>query len=101
MPLLFFERTVPIWNAPDYEPALAWNSGPGGHGYNFDRFLGTELSGEMPGISASILTRAGFDLAEGQLEPINHLELDVVYDDGFIAYLNGVEVHREHAPPHH
>lgn len=93
-----FRTTVPIWNAPDYEPALAWNSGPGGHGYNFDRFLGTELSGEMPGISASILTRAGFDLAEGQLEPINHLELDVVYDDGFIAYLNGVEVHREHAP---
>lgn len=93
-----FQTTVPLWIAPDYEPSLAWASGPGGHGYSFNEYMGTDVSWEMPGISASIFIRAHFDLQEDELDLINHLALDVVYDDGFVAYLNGVEVHREHAP---
>ncbi|MEN8784141.1 MAG: LamG domain-containing protein [Akkermansiaceae bacterium] len=93
-----YQTTVPIWNAPIYEKALAWAYGPGGHGYSFDQHLGTNVAGEMPGISASIFIRAEFDLSENQLDLINHLELDVIYDDGFVAFLNGVEIHREHAP---
>lgn len=93
-----FQTTIPLWTEPFYEPAISWNSGPGGHGYSFNEFVWTDVSPEMPGVSASIYTRAVFDIFEGELEFINHLELDVVYDDGFVAYLNGVEIHREHAP---
>jgi hypothetical protein len=93
-----FQTTVPLWTAIDYPAAQTWNSGPGGHGYSFDQFMGTNVSFEMRGVSASIHIRAEFDLSQNQLDPINHLELNTVYDDGFVAYLNGAEVHRENAP---
>jgi len=93
-----YRATIPQWTALNYQPALDWSFGPGGHGYSFNQFIGTDISGEMPGVSASVYVRAEFGLSQNQIDSINHLELNTVYDDGFVAYLNGVEVHRENAP---
>ena len=93
------ETTVPLWIAIDYASAQSWNFSPGGHGYSFDELMMTNISSEMWGVSASVLTRAEFDLSPGELESINYLEINTIYDDGFVAYLNGNEIHREHAPP--
>ncbi len=93
-----FDTIVPLWTAIDYESARTWGFGPGGHGYNFDEFMMTDISFEMRGVSASVLTRGEFDLSSKQLESINYLELNMVYDDGFVAYLNGTAIHRENAP---
>lgn len=93
-----YQTTVPLWTVIDYQPALTWNFGPSGHGYSFDQFLMTDVSFEMRGVSASLHIRAEFDLSQHQLDSINYLELNTVYDDGFVAYLNGTEIHRENAP---
>ena len=95
---LLYGTAIPLWNAPDYAPAVAWNFSPGGHGYNFNEFLMSDVSFEMWGVSGSIHTRAEFDLSQVELDFINYLEINAVYDDGFVAYLNGTEIHRVNAP---
>jgi hypothetical protein len=50
----------------------------------------------MQGINASLFARTGFHLDNPSA--LNSLRLDIQYDDGFVAYLNGVEVARRNAP---
>ncbi|MEZ6116738.1 MAG: CotH kinase family protein [Pirellulaceae bacterium] len=52
----------------------------------------TELTGDL----ASLYARYAFDVTS--LDALRSLELQVRYDDGFVAYLNGHEVARRNAP---
>ncbi|MBN2136779.1 MAG: lamin tail domain-containing protein [Sedimentisphaerales bacterium] len=72
--------------------------------YSFDVFMlkgglsGERISEEMEGINASIRTRCEFYLEEGEKDIFERLSLNIKYEDGFAAYLNGEEVASRNAP---
>ncbi|MHC4544246.1 MAG: lamin tail domain-containing protein, partial [Planctomycetota bacterium] len=53
---------------------------------------------DMLGVNASLWIRIEFDLEEGQSDIFDALMLRMKYEDGFTAYLNGVEVASCNAP---
>ena len=73
---------------------------PGGIGFDldnhFDALIGTDLQAEMLNVNASVYIRSEFDWSDEDL--IDRLTLNMNYDDGFIAYLNGTEIARRNAP---
>ena len=77
------------WAAPDFD-ASKWKTGKAGFGYG-DNDDTTEI--DMRGKFTTVYIRKEFDLpANAQLAKLG---LHVSYDDAFIAYLNGHEVHRQ------
>ena len=62
----------------------------------FDDLIATDVGGDMQGASASLWTRIEFEA--GDLSAFDALTLKMKYDDGFVAYLNGVEVAARNAP---
>jgi len=71
----------------------SWEQGPGGFGYGHAD-AATVLS-DMKGIYTSLYIRRGFEIpGDGS---VGKLRLSVLADDGFVAYLNGVEVGRVRA----
>jgi len=56
----------------------------------------TDVGSVMKGVNASLWTRIEFEA--GDLTALDGLTLRMKYDDGFVAYLNGVEVARRNAP---
>jgi len=56
----------------------------------------TNVEAAMKGVNASAYVRLPFTIAD--LSLYNSLTLKMKYDDGFVAYLNGVEVARRNAP---
>ncbi len=73
------------WNSPEFNPS-AWESGSGGFGYgdNDDATI-------IPRVP-SVFIRHTFQVVNS--ESIQALLLYVDFDDGFVAYLNGVEIAR-------
>jgi hypothetical protein len=85
---------APDWTAPGFA-ADGWRSGPGGIGYG-DR----DDQSEVDAGTTSVFARAEFTVTDRSA--IVALRLIMDYDDGFVAYLNGVEVARaglEGSPP--
>ncbi len=58
--------------------------------------IATDVSGPMLDNNASVFVRVPFDVTD--IEEVNELTLDMSFDDGFIAYVNGQEVARRNAP---
>ncbi|MCA9212180.1 MAG: lamin tail domain-containing protein [Planctomycetales bacterium] len=106
---------APIWTAVNFDDS-GWISGNGGVGFDnrtdYDPLIGIDLESEdLPQAqridgdgdgqkdSPSVYTRfeipvdAGFDASN-----FDRLLLNVKYDDGFIAYLNGTQVHSQFGP---
>ena len=82
------------WPAtPDGGPAVRYAAGS----FVFREAGGvaTDLEAAMRGVNGSVLTRTSFTLAGG---PPACPVLEVGSDDGFVAWLNGVEVARRNAP---
>jgi hypothetical protein len=75
-----------------------WTSGTGGVGYErdsgYEQLFGINVQGRMYNINTSCYIRIPFTLTAGDLRDLTDLTLRVRYDDGFVAYLNGVEVAR-------
>ena len=76
------------WRSVDFEPNASWLSGPTGIGYDDDDDA-TVLS-DMEGRYPSIFCRRKFTFGGTASE----LRLEIDYDDGYVAYLNGTEVAR-------
>ena len=95
------------WAAPDYVPDQRWLEGPSGYGYSNEAeelaYLQTVLS-DMRGNYASVYARLSFDLSAADLKRMERLTLTMVYDDGYVAYLNGQRIHAANVsgdPPQH
>ncbi|MBP7051609.1 MAG: chitobiase/beta-hexosaminidase C-terminal domain-containing protein [Phycisphaerae bacterium] len=77
----------------------AWIPGAGGVGYErsigFETFIGINVGTQMYGVNGSCYIRIPFELAVPTIKGLTGLVLRVRYDDGFVAYLNGVEVARD------
>ena len=82
----------------------AWSEGPTGIGFenageDFRGIIGTDVEAEMANVSASVFLRVPFAIqTQAELDAMAGLYLKMRYDDGFVAYLNGVEVARANAP---
>jgi len=77
------------WASPGYD-ASSWKTGKAGFGYG-DNDDATEL--EMGGKYQTLYLRREFLLPKNA--NLQKLGLSVSYDDAFIVYLNGHEVHRQ------
>ncbi len=74
------------WTSLDFDDS-SWQQGASGFGYS-DRDDATEVPIGTP----SVYTRIVFTIDD--LVLVNNLILDIDFDDGFIAHINGVEVAR-------
>jgi WD40 repeat protein len=91
-------RTAPPadWSKPGFD-AGAWAQGPGGFGYSSDpaelATVRTKLD-DMAGGGGylSLFIRTSFQLDDPKR--VERLSLDVLFDDAYVAYLNGEEVGR-------
>jgi hypothetical protein len=54
----------------------------------------SNIQGQMLNKNASLWVRAKFNLTAEDIQVFNILTLSMMYEDGFVAYLNGVEVTR-------
>ncbi|MBN2592508.1 MAG: CotH kinase family protein, partial [Sedimentisphaerales bacterium] len=94
-------RSIPNdWNNPSGFNDSSWRKyvgTPGGVGYDrgseYDQFIGYDIDSLMYGRNASCFIRIPFSLSNN-LNEFDILTLNIRYDDGFIAYLNGTEVAR-------
>ena len=75
--------------------ASSWTRGAGGVGYEassgYQNYIGIDVINQMYGINGTCYIRIPFT---GEGGGFDRLVLKIRYDDGFIAYLNGVEVAR-------
>src|SRR5436190_1024047 len=76
----------------------SWLSGPGGFGYGDAAIVGeaTPLNDMLNGYT-TLYIRKSFDL-ESTVDTNRHLKLTIDFDDGYVAYLDGVELSRSNAP---
>jgi hypothetical protein len=79
----------------------AWEpvtGGPGGVGFErtsgYQDFLSIDLQEQMYTINATCYIRVPFTVEADELDSLSEMMLKVRYDDGFIAYINGIEVAR-------
>ena len=77
---------VSYWMQSGYTPS-GWSTGSSGFGYGD----GDDTT-EIPSPQISVFMRRDFEIIN--ISDINRLVLDMDYDDGFVAYINGVEVAR-------
>lgn len=88
-----------VWTAPSFNDAT-WVAGTSGVGYErasgYEPLIGQDVGSLMYGITSSSYSRFRFNLTNPALVGI--LTLRMKYDDGFVAYLNGVRVTSANAP---
>ena len=83
------------WTAVGFDDR-AWAGGTGGTGVGYERGSGYETyidwdaGASMYNVNPSVYVRVTFTVADPGA--LNYLALRVMYDDGFVAFLNGVQV---------
>ncbi len=104
-PLTYFVPLEEIgnnWKMPGYDDS-AWTQSASAVGYGYTGEVGSLISANgnteaiMRRINASIYLRFPFQLIDPA--EVKGLTLKVKIDDGFVAYLNGVEVASRNKPP--
>ncbi|MBN2473329.1 MAG: lamin tail domain-containing protein, partial [Pirellulales bacterium] len=83
------------WTLSNFDDA-GWLSGTTGVGYDYDGYVGLDVSA-MRNVNQSVYVRVPFHVDDATA--VGRLILRVRYEDGFVAYLNGLEVARDNAPP--
>ncbi|MCF7974536.1 MAG: CotH kinase family protein [Phycisphaerae bacterium] len=61
--------------------------------------INTLIQDAMFNVNAGVYVRIGFQVPDTVVNDYHNLRLHLTYNDGVVAYLNGVEVARRHAPP--
>jgi len=82
--------------------ASNWTTGIGGVGYDrnndYTDYFTIDVRGEMDGIQGSVFVRLPFEVPAGTLDGLDSLKLQMRYDDGFTAYLNGALIASANVP---
>jgi CotH kinase protein/Lamin Tail Domain/Chitobiase/beta-hexosaminidase C-terminal domain/Bacterial TSP3 repeat len=75
-----------------------WLAGTTGVGFDYAGLVGLDVSA-MEGVNASVFVRVPFTIPDqATLDSFRSLQLNLKYEDGFVAYLNGVQVLSVNAP---
>jgi PKD repeat protein len=86
----------PSWVDPGFDDS-SWTVGTYGVGYDVNNAAWNLLQTNTPTGASSIYTRTTFDVAD--IAQITSLVLGMDYDDGYVAWLNGVEIARSTGLP--
>jgi hypothetical protein len=90
------------WQGPTYNDA-GWQTGAGPLGYgtfsNGSLVFGTNVATQMQYLTPTLYLRKTFTVSADDALRTESLQLPIVYNDGFICYINGVEVARRWAGP--
>jgi hypothetical protein len=90
------------WRVDPQFDDSAWRSGSGIVGYEndtgYEDFITIDVHDDMFGVNASAYLRIPFSVSSSDITDMNALTLKMWFDDGFIAYLNGVRVAEVNAP---
>ncbi len=84
------------WTAPDFDDAT-WLPGTYGIGFDLNPGALDLLATQIPDGAASLYTRSTFTVAD--TNTIETLFLGADYDDGIVAWINGIEVFRSTEMP--
>ena len=89
------------WNTEIHFDDSAWelcSGSPGGVGFErtsgYQNYLSIDLQPQMYGTNATCYIRIPFTVGADEITGLTELALKVRYDDGFVAYLNGIEAAR-------
>lgn len=86
------------WNLSGFDDS-SWISSFGGVGYEggsgYQNFISIDVISQMRNLETSCLIRIPFTPAAGTLTDKTSATLRMQYDDGYVAYLNGVEIDRK------
>ncbi len=89
----------PGWTQPDFDDSQ-WQSGPTAIGFErgegYGSLIQTDLESQMYNRVGSVYTRLAFDISDPA--SLDFLQLQMQFDDGFVAYLNGTQVIAANAP---
>jgi len=86
-------------NSANYDDSswLGCAGAPGGVGYEnetgFERLISLDIGEQMYGVNTTCYVRIPFAFG-GNVNNVDSIILNIRYDDGFIAYLNGTEIAR-------
>ena len=64
---------------------------------SYEQIFQTDLENDLSGINSSVYLRSDFNY-DSASTTLNQLLLNMQYDDGFIAYLNGTKIAERNAP---
>ena len=83
------------WRAADFDDS-SWTVATTGLGWEttggtLEQKITTNIEDEMRSVNASVFVRMEFQI-DNEVANINELILKMQYDDGFVAWINGVEV---------
>ena len=84
------------WTGAGFDDS-AWPGGSYGVGYETGTGAANLIQTGVPGGTYSVYTRAHFSIAD--VASVANMALGVDYDDGYIAWINGVEVFRSAEMP--
>lgn len=90
-----FVGSYPPWRNSGFNDSL-WSDGNTPIGYDLAG-INTNLGNTLRGISPSLYVRKGFNVLASKASSSRPLILRINYNDGFIAWINGVEVARANA----
>jgi hypothetical protein len=88
------------WYDADFD-AAGWISGTGvvGFGSEFEARVGLNVQDEWNASQSSVYVRYEFSLDAGfNAADIERLNLQIKFDDGYVIYVNGQEIHSDGAP---
>ncbi len=83
------------WQLPEFDDS-DWEIGPSGFGFSDDD--DATVWDDMQGQYVSGVVRRTFELSEEQFGELDAVFLDINFDDGFCAFINGVEFARTNCP---
>ena len=87
-----FAGAGPAWWSPAFDDSN-WDDGSMPIGYSLGS-ISTNLASPLRGLSPSFYGRKNFTVSSANASQTDPLVLTINYDDGFIAWLNGIEVAR-------
>ena len=89
------------WTHPQFDDRH-WIEGPTGVGYEsnsgYEELIGIDLEEQMHNRTTTAYIRTRFQLKDPATYTFDELALQMRYDDGFIAYLNGRQIAAANAP---
>jgi hypothetical protein len=89
--------TGPGWQTLGFS-ASEWRTGVGPFGFGYPN-PGTDLRAAIYARTPSLYLRCEFEVSAAIATSTNGLRFRIAYDDGFVAYLNGVEIARRNLGP--
>ena len=87
-----------VWKSPLFDDSN-WTSGTGGVGFEtytgYESYIDIDVESNMYGKNCTCYIRIPFTVDGNDLANLVSLTLRVMFDDGFVAYINGAEVKRD------